>query len=307
MRFHFQRRSPARGFSLVEIMVASTIAVMIFTTAAILYHAISFHQRRLSVYGPVELGASALANYYGMVDTTSIDVYSAPHYGRAALAENLRDQFWSDVREASAVYCLGRNGLNSFRPNAIAMPLSTDAKALDTAEAFRQFLEVVEPSSAGIFTAYRGASTAPNGTIFVLKPSDNAAFLAVRSIYEIDIQATSSPSGTYASVRRYVDGAMTSFYDIFYPTEQGVEAFTPLFVQMERRERTVVAETSYDKFKKASTMPFYFIWWPDPGTPNLKGEGNTTTGITSSDPRSAYANMGGKTAYMFTVPMFPAF
>ncbi len=307
MKTKFERRDAARGFSLVEVMVASTIAVIIFSTGAVLFHAVSFHQRRLSVYGGVELGASALSNYYGMVNTTSIDVYTAPHYGRAAWAENLRDKFWADTRSASAVYCLGRNGLNTFRPDFISVPLSTDAKALDSAEAFRKFIEVVEPSSAGIFTPYRGASTAPNGSIFILQPSSFGDYLSVKAIYEIDIQAASSPSGTYASVRRYAQGRMTEFYDIFYPTEQGVEAFAPIFVQMERRERKVIAESAYDKFKKASGMPFYLIWWPDPGTPNLKGEGMTTAGIPASDPRSTYANMGGKTAFMFTVPMFPAY
>jgi prepilin-type N-terminal cleavage/methylation domain-containing protein len=307
MKNKIEDRVAARGFSLVEVMVASTIAVMVFTTGAVLYHAVSFHQRRLSVYESVELGASALANYYGMISATSIDVYTAPHYGRAAWAENLRDKFWEDTRSASAVYCLGRNGLNTFRPDFISIPLSTDAKALDSAEAFRQYLEVVEPSTLGVFEPYRGASTAPNGSVFILERSSFGDFLAVKAIYEIDIQATTAPSGTYASVRRYAQGRMTEFYDVFYPTEQGVEAFSPLFVQMERRERKIIAEPAYDKFKKASGMPFYLMWWPDPGTPNLKGEGMNTTGLASSDPRSTYANMGGKTAFMFTVPLFPAY
>lgn len=50
------------------------------------------------------------------------------------------------------------------------------------------------------------------------------------------------------------------------------------------------------------------MWWPDPAVASLDGDSYETEPIsyTSDDPRGAYFQMGGRTSYMFTFPMFPA-
>ncbi len=318
-----------RAFSLVEVMVASSIAVMVFATGTLVYQTVTVNQKRQSVFGKLEFeNPNALANYYLMSGST-LDAYVAPHYGRAARAENMRDKFWDDVRHASAIFCLGR-GLGSHytdRPDYIYMPLTADAKLLDTPDEFKAHLESVQPSSAGVFETWRGACTSQNGTIFILQPSGFADYLQVRAIYDIDIVPTfweidtangierilaiddtipSMPvAGTYVSVRRYAFGLLTNFYDVHYDEDNGIEAFSPMFVMHERKERLSFVETSYDKFKNAEDMPFYFIWWPDPGVASMTGDGLANAAYASTDPRSTYASMGGKTSFMFTVPMFP--
>jgi prepilin-type N-terminal cleavage/methylation domain-containing protein len=320
-------RALSRGFSLVELVVASSIAAAVFGAGAILFHTLSVHQNRHSSFTPVTLGNIAVDNYYPINDVSDgqIDAYEAPNYGRAAMAENLRDIFWADMRYATAVYCLGRDVLNTYRPSSIPLPLSKDARELDSPEAFRLHLATVATSTAAIFTTWRGSSTQNNGTIFILEPSGFTDSLAVRAVYEIDIQATAKPLGTYASVRRYNSGDLSDFYDVFYTAERSresnvlldgagnplplvpnaMEVFKPLFVFHEREERLSLAETDYDKFKNAKDMPFYFIWWPDPAANGLIGETVPAADYASNPTLTAYGNMGGKSAFMFTVPMIP--
>lgn len=324
------RRKREQGFSLVEIVVASSIAAIVFGVGALLYHTVSVHQKRHSSYASVTLGAALIQNYYELTDTGgAIDVFEAPHYGRAAMAENLRARFWDDIRYASAVYCLGRDVPNTVRPDYIPLAVGIDGRTLDTPDKFRLHLASVLPASADIFTAWRGASTQTCGTIYIIRPGAFTDGLDIQAIYEIDINRTTEPLGTYASVRRYQSdstGTMirTDFYDVFYSAERGkdvltydtdgnpiiptlnsIEVFSPIFVMHERRERMAFSETAYNKFKKAAEMPFYFIWWPDPAASNLRGESVPYASYSSNATLAAYGNMGGKTAFMLTVPMFP--
>lgn len=297
------------GFSLVEILVASSMAVLILGSASLLYQTISMNQRRMSEFGPVSVGATQVANYYdGEISGATVDTYMAPHYGRSARAEVLREKFWDDIRHSNGTFCLARSGLNTIRPDFITVPANYDMRDVDTPEEFRLFLEDAIPSSVSVFENSRGAPNFPNASIFVLQPSEFSEYLTVRAVYEIDVQAIydgATLEGHYALVRRYAFGERTHYYDVYYEGRNGGGSFQPIFAVHEKRERLSISEASYDKMKNARDMPFYFIWWPDPGVPNLLGEGVANSTDTSS-PLSLYGLMGGKTSFMFTVPIFPA-
>ena len=147
----------------------------------------------------------------------------------------------------------------------------------------------------------------PNASIFLLRPSIGPGELLVQAIYEIDQIATTSPNpaGTYVSVRRTSGGVTTAYYAVFFPTQSGNTPFAPLIVAFERLARTGVAETTaIDRLKVAPTQPFYFLWWPDPTTADLKAA--SVISYPANDPRSSYPAMGGRTSLFFVVPMFPA-
>ncbi len=300
----------ARGFSLVEVMVASVISASVLTAAAMVFSAIGQNQRRLSTFGAIKIGSPAATNYYDLSGTT-IDSYDAPNYGRAATADLLRERFWEDISHASAVYCLGRHGLNTVRP--VFIPGPADGRTLDSPEAFRLHLASVVSQSASVYQNWRGSSSDyDNGSIYILQPSGFANFLAVRAIYDIDVQATSSPPGTYVSVKRYSVNVLTDYYDIFFPDGADGVAFKPLFVFHERRARLKHDEGIYDHYKTAADMPFYNIWWPDPAAPSLGPSGVLPSSSYSSIPNGAanplpsYATQAGRTSYYFTVPLFPS-
>jgi hypothetical protein len=251
-------------------------------------------------YGTVTVGAP-LATFYGGTATT-LDAYFAPSYGRAAHAEMLRDQFNEDLQHATAVFCLGRNVVNAIRPTTIPLSGTLLGSSVNTPEAFRLLLATNIPASATTFTSYSGASTATNASIFMLSPSTNATSLTVLAVYDIDLTATASPAGTYASVKRYEAGTITDYYDVFYPSPSsaGIYAFNPLVVFFPR-----ASGNSTNPLGQAAERPFYFVWWPDPASPTLEATSAAATGG-AGDPRSAYAAMGGRTSFFFVVPMFPA-
>src|SRR5205814_12191 len=192
---------------------------------------------------------------------TQIDAYFATSYGRAAQAEIVRSRFVDDLQSASAVYCLGRSGVNAIRARTIPVASTFHGYSLDSPEAFRQQLAVSVPASAATFTVYRGASTATNASIFLLAPSTSTTTLRVLAIYDIDLTATTSPVGTYASVKRYgvvstteTSGLLelTDYYDVFYPAPPAGAAipFNPLVVCFERAARgSVVEGDAIDRLK----------------------------------------------------------
>lgn len=262
-------------------------------------------------YGSVTLG-EARQNFYGD-DLEEIQTYFAPSYGRVAQAEILRDQFLEDIQHASAVYCLGRNGLNTTRPASIPVSASFRGDSLDTPEAFRQFLAAAIPGSTTFTTNYASAT---NASIFILRPaqspraatSDAPAILpslSVLAVYDIDLTPTESPEGTYVSVRRYAGGVElpTDYYDVFYPQSPGAIAFNPLVAWFGRG-----SAQSADPMRVAAERPFYFVWWPDPASHSLEAMETDTfpPSYSGDDPRAAYAAMGGRTSLFFVVPMFPA-
>lgn len=292
------------GFTLVELLLALGLGAAVLVVGVMTFQNLTAGASSTGTYLRVTLDTAVVQNFYGL-NQAAIDVWVAPNYGRKAHADLLRDQFWRDIERANAVFCLGRAAgvLNASHPETIALPANFQGQSLDLPEAFRQMLAVSLPASASTFTAYRGASPQPNASIFVLEPSDSASELAVRAVYDIDQVSTSSPAGTYVSVRRYQGSVLTDFYDVFYPAGAG-EAFEPLVVAFERAARLAKAEgTEIDRLKVAGGHPFYFIWWPDPAMPQLEAPAGS---FASTDPRASYPGMGGRTSLFFTVPMFPA-
>ena len=296
------RATARRGaFSLIELLVAAALAACVATTAVMIYQNLAASGGTRSVYGTVTVGAP-LANFYGGSATT-IDAYFAPNYGRAAQAEIVRDQFITDLQKASAVFCLGRNGVNTLRPTTITVSSTFRGDSLGMPDDFRALID----PGGNTFLAYRGASYATNASIFILEPSQDASSLSVLAIYDIDLTAASSPAGTYASVKRYVGSTLTDYYDVFYPASAGTRAFNPLVVCFERSARQSLVEgDSIDRLKQAAQRPFYFVWWPDPSAHTLEAFASPEGSLTSADPRASYPNMGGRTAFFMVVPMFPA-
>ena len=79
--------------------------------------------------------------------------------------------------------------------------------------------------TASIYGSWRGSSNYDNGSIYILQPSGFSDFIAVRAIYDIDIQTTTKPAGTYVSVKRYSWNTLTDYYDVFYPDGTTVAPF----------------------------------------------------------------------------------
>jgi hypothetical protein len=314
------RRSWIAGFTAAELLVATAIGAVILGAAALTYSTVTRGQRQFTQTASVSLPDGALSNFYGG-SGTNVFAYIAPNLGSVARAESMRERFLADIAQAVAVYCLYRadNVFNTFRPATIPSPAY--GVALDTPEAFRAWLATEVPASAPIFTSYRNTGVTPNISIFVLGYSGTATTIPVLAVYDMDLVQATNPNGTgavigtHASVRRYVSGALTAYYDVVYPVATGQrESWSPPVVAFERRSRLAVTEgaTTIDRFKVAAEQPFYFIFWPDPAEDTLAlprdaepfGELNGTYATT--DPRRAYNHMAGRTSFMFTVPMFPS-
>ena len=174
-------------------------------------------------------------------------------------------------------------------------------------------------------------------SIFVLGFSPYATQMQVTAVYDIDVDKVALPvllsnrkrGGFYGSVKRwaYDPGSsqvrLTDYYDVFYPPSnedtfrdpanrdrepiwpQTNDQFAPLWVSFERRSRRTGAVAS-DRFRIAKAMPFYFVWWPDPAVRNLGATRAVLQPPSTSVARAEYYHMAGRTAFMFTVPMFPA-
>ena len=303
------RKRRRRAFSLIELVVASSLVVSFFGAAALVYRSTSVNQKRLAKFGEANILEANALNFYGLA-TGMKDVYWAPNYGTSARADAMRDLFYDDIQHASAVYCLARSGLNAIRPTTIDIASTFRGTDIDTPDEFIDVLDVPFPTADGTFSAYRGVPTNAadrNATIFILQPSSSETQLWVWSIWEIDFVDVAAPEvGTYASVRRYVNSTLTRVYDIFYPTGDNTATFGPPFVHFELKNRSVLTEgAAIDRFKIAESQPFYFVWWPDPASPVLEAGPDAAT-YGASDPRSAYAMHEGQTSYFFVVPMFPS-
>jgi len=303
----WRSRVRQRAFSFVELLVAIAIAAAVIGGAVLAYQAIGRSTNRLGNFSTVQLPAGVMENFYG-TDVNYVQAYFAPNYSRSADAEALRDKLYEDLDYASAVFCLARTDRSTIRPVAIPVPAPFDLRALDTPEAFREFLANAIPESESVFESYRGSPTATNLSIFILMPSDSSSELTVRAVYELDFIPTSNPAGTYASVRRYQGNTCTDFYDIFYPAADLPEinrAFSPVVACFERESRLNVTEGStYDRFKVAANRPFYFVWWPDPTALTLEAMAPAYT--PNNSVRDLYAGMGNRTAFFLVLPMFPA-
>lgn len=332
MRFPQHRHHPqGRGFSAVELVSVLALSALILGTIIVGYGTIVRSRTGVATLVTVPLGL-ARVNAFGYPNqyTVSRNVVTAPHYGMMAQAEELREQFLSDTVSATAVFCLSRDEVNTYKPSSITYNPLLHGE-LDTPQKFRAHLVTIGVPATS-FRDYRNplntAATIPsqNASIFILGFSKVELKLKVLALYDIDIIrfiAANEPLGFHASVKRYAENPsaptqpliFSSGYEVFYPPsipepdvrrpqEWATDGFAPLFITFERSTRLAITEgRTTDRFKVAAERPFYFIWWPDPGARNLGPQTNT---LNENDPRQAYNHMAGRTSYMFTVPMFPA-
>lgn len=276
------------------------------TAAVILFAAIASARSDGESSGAVTIGQSLFTQFYPQDPPNErINTFFAPNYGRTAAAEDLREMFWNDLQYSNAVFCLGRTGNASFRTTSLAIPSGLQIATVDTPGRFRELLVALDSGNETIFTGNRGVLPGTNLSIFILSPSSLPDSLAVRAIYEVDFVTTTTPSGVYATVRRYVGNTLSGYYDIFYPTRGGQDySLSPLAVAFERKVRETLDEgVAINRYKVAAERPFYFVWWPDPAIaiyPTLDAT------LAESDPRSGYPDNGEATSLFFAVPMFPS-
>lgn len=297
-----------RGFSVIEVLVTIGLSSIFFSAAALIFQNITANRKVLATIETIQLGVddaasnAVIQNFYSL-DENSIEVYSAPNFGRAAMAANLSENFLDDMAKSSAVFCLGRNGLNTMRDPTIAY--ASGSATLDTPEAFRQHLLTVDATAAAVFVAYDTISTAEDATVFMIAPGSSATELAVVSVYDIDV--VSVTQGKYVSVRRYENGLMTAYYDVLFPTGTGT-AFSPMIAYFKRKGLAPFeADADKAKYMIAEEQPFYMLWLPDPSTRTL--ESPTDPPAPSQPVGHAvwdYYKMGGRTQFMFTIPAFPS-
>mgnify|MGYP000010393388 FL=1 len=335
-------RSPCRGFSLLELLLVASLCAIVFTSASLAYRAVGQNQRRSTTFQEVALTSNVATNFFPGTSDTTIDSYTAPSYGRAALANQMRNLFYEDVESGSAVFALPRTGnINEIREGILTLPSDTthpigywQPASYDTPAKFLDLLKDPSMTStktrANVFLSYRGApadrvtsgsvtSHVTNGSIFILRPSNSPTEIWVRTVYEIDyigfkdLKDTSRYSAgmpcVHASVRRYAwDNSnstinLTHFYDVVFRDSLLADVGVP-FVHYERAVRTNVVETGVTKWKAAGNQSFYLMWWPDPGVSRLKGSAlGSYTGL----PQADYAKHEGQTSFCFVVPQFPPY
>lgn len=322
-----------KGFTTLELLLVLSLSAFILGSLVVSFGTLSRSRPNVTSTVTAALGSTRLANYYGDTSTQQEVTPTAPNYGTLAVAEKLREQFYADIIGATAVFCLSRDGLNTYRPHFITYN-PTQHGEIDGPEKFREHLVTgINAVPATLYKDYRNpfntVASRPtnNASIFILGFSQEANKLKVLALYDIDVErytARNTPQGFHASVKRYSENpAGTSFslsfsggYAIFYPpsipvvdilrpNEWATDGFTPLYITFERSTRLAQLEgTAVDRFKVASERPFYFIWWPDPGAKNLGPIPNSLPA--AADPRQAYYHMAGRTSFMFTVPIFPS-
>lgn len=302
------RQSRNSAFTFVELLVALVVGAALLTAAVIGFAVVSQSSVRGGRFD-VTLPGSTLQGFYGSAFTGSYVTMAAnPNYAQGVEARRLKDRLASDIASASAVFCLGRNGQMppALRSDALVVPAGADLRTNSTPEAFRDLLGNTSAQLATVFSgAQNGALAQTNTTIFVLgsleSPLASSNRLSVNALYELDFVPATSPSGTYASVRRYVGGSgiPTDYYHIFYPDENnaGAKGFRPAGVFFAR------AGTLGCDFPIATNRPFAFAWWPDPLMSTLANKNGVDA---ATSPRSFYDNMANRTSLFFVLPTFPA-
>lgn len=333
MKTCFQRRSLPHGFSSIELLLVISLSAIILGSLAVAYGTLVRSRPNVASIVTVPLSTTRMVNFYGQAKDDYKNTLTAPSYGTLAVAEEMREQFYHDVLSATAVFCLPRNGDNTWKPSYIAYNPETDDE-LDTPQKFRKHIVRLGLVPESLYVDFRNPGTSSaalptNASIFILGYSAKALYLRVQAIYDIDVvrfSATGEPLGFHASVKRFTDPppaqlpnnstyslVFSAAYSVFYPpadflakaaADFSKDGFTPLFVTFERYSRLAQKEsTAIDRFKLAAERPFYFIWWPDPAARHLGAQANTASPTT---PQQAYNHMAGRTSFMFTVPMFPA-
>lgn len=316
-------RNHKQGYTSVELLLVLAMSAIIIGGSVVSFGTLVRNLPRVSSVVEVELGSKLNAYYGTPIGTTKKTVNSAPNYGAVVLAEKLHEQFNYDVISATAVYCLARNPNtpNTYHPTTIPYTPGTDWVLDNAYERFIKHLDDHGLPGSSLFIGDRNfSSTNSAATIFILGYSKNPNELAVIAVYDIDVVKVTKPDGFFASVRRYVGPPSPGVnepqgYDVFFPpydynsttwanSNGTTDGFTPIFVTFERSARSALSEgSSIERFKKAAERPFYFIWWPDPGASDLRKQINS---YPAADARQAYNHQGGRTSFMFTVPMFPS-
>lgn len=292
-------------------LVAISLSAVFMGAATLVFGSITANSKRLTSVVDVMIGEAANENFYGQSGGT-VRVYSAPNYGRASLALLFREHLREDFEAASIVHCLPRILPNTVRPEFLRYEAgdvgsTLTRPGLDSPEAFRQFLHTVESNAVGIYDSpirNLPSPDRPNTSIYLLAPSEDPGYLRVLAVYEIDFLPVLNPVGTYASARRYKNGTLTDYYDVFYESGSGSLPI-PSFVAFERSSRSAVTEgTALDRFKLADWSPFYFAWLPDPAI-NPHKIANAPPAAAASSPLSAYEHLGPRTSLSLVVPIFP--
>lgn len=336
MRSPGQPWQPRGGFSSMELVLVLALSALVMGGMVVSYGTLVRSQPQVSTLVEVPLAASRLTTFFNSSSSNYRDTHVAPSYGSLAEAEKLREQFYHDVISATAVFCLAReeNRDNTWKPAYIPYDPDTDEE-LDTPQKFRAHIIRESGVSATQYVDWRNPGIGntnsqnlpPNASIFILGYTGLGSFLRVQAIYDMDvIRLTDAKTGLgfHTSVKRYADPAgppegtgyslvYSAGYRVFYPpanpaatkaADFSKDGFTPLFVTFERHTRRAFVEgVPTDRFKLAAERPFYFVWWPDPAARHLGEQPNTAAPTT---PQHAYNHMGGRTSFMFTVPMFPA-
>ncbi len=332
------------GFTAAEMLVTMALGTAIIGAAAIGFATIARFTGHAGDAVTVTLTAAQLANYYNRAGTTidtpvapcpstggTIDLLD-PTKTAATTAEDMRERFLADTQTATAVFCLARTDINTYRPDSI--PYIPDVDPFpDNSDKFRLLLMRKGVVASTLYSAsqrpFLDTTIAPiqNSSIFVLGYSGSFSTLKVTAIYDIDIVKVSGPDGFYASVKRFgptstVGTTLTAYYHVFYPGFNGTgldgnpktwpvttDKFAPLWVSFERLGRADASppeSTTIERFKKARERPFYFIWWPDPSAKDFGLHGASNTSYPPTDPRNGYNHMAGRTSFMFCVPVFPS-
>jgi hypothetical protein len=289
-------------------LVAVALSSVCLAAGALALQSITSNSKRTTSVIEIDIGTSTNQNFYGN-SNSKIRTYLAPNFGKIMFAQEIRDKMVEDAARSTAVFCLPRSIPNSIRPETLSYPGGSASRPiLDTPEAFRSFLALVETTSVGIFTsAVRNVppTDKPSTSIFMLGASSDLDKIQVNAIYEVDFETPSNVAGTYVSVRRYVGESLTHYYDVFYPPGDG-DNFHPQFVEFEQKSRQLAGEsTDYKRFQIAPNSPFYLMWLPDPTINPYKRKKWTATDP-STMARSTYEHMAGKTSFTIVLPMFPS-
>jgi prepilin-type N-terminal cleavage/methylation domain-containing protein len=290
-----------KGFTFVEMLVAVAIFAITITTGVIAYQSISSQAEWTGGSIDVTLPSGVSANFYGLTNNI-VAVNMAPSMGEVLRAESMRELLYEDLSSSIAAFCLARNGINDFRPSTIAVGAGFDPRTNITPAQFRALLG----AGGDAFTDYNGAATnLTNTTLFVLEATTNAATTRVRAIYEADFNRAVSPQGIYASVRRYVQGTLTTYYHVFY-SGTNTHNFLPPVAYFDRSIRPTTGTNAIDRYLQAANMPFYFLWWPDPSNRRFYQTISTNNMPTGLEPRAGYWQMADRSSYFFVIPALPA-
>jgi hypothetical protein len=324
------------GFSTLELLVVLALGAVVLSGVMVTYGTLMAGRTNINETVEVVMPAARAANFFGPGAPGVRTIPVAPNYGALARAEKLREEFNRDALGAASIFCLYRRPSvvsNTLRFNWFPYNAMTDGQ-IDSPRAFYDFLVRKYPVAATVFEAPAnpGAAAPPSkvpdahATIFMTSFTAEPDKVAILATYEVDVIRYEGlrPWGFYASVRKYsfnaanvtaLESAFVSGFEVFFqpsmrvvtsPTQFSTEGFNPLFIMFDRAVRRSVVEDSVlgrDRFKVAGEQPFYFIWWPDPAMTDLA---SMPLSGQPREARRAYNHMGGRTSFMFTVPIFPA-